>query len=48
MEPLGQPILYFDTDSIISVSPTGEHLIHPDTTGVMGFGLQRPLLMTGS
>jgi len=36
MEPLGKLVLYFDTDSVVYVSPTGEHLIHPDTTGVMG------------
>jgi hypothetical protein len=36
LEPLGRNVLYFDTDSVIYVSPTGEHLIEPDTTGAMG------------
>ena len=29
-------ILYFDTDSIIYVSATGEHLIIPDSSGALG------------
>ena len=29
-------VLYYDTDSIIYVSPTGEHLITPDTSGDLG------------
>ena len=29
-------MLYFDTDSVIYVSPTSEHLIPVDTTGEMG------------
>jgi hypothetical protein len=29
-------VLYFDTDSVIYVSPTGEHLIPVDTSGEMG------------
>lgn len=36
LEPLNRNVLYFDTDSVIYVSPTGEHLIPVDTTGAMG------------
>jgi hypothetical protein len=36
LEPLGKNVLYFDTDSVIYVSPTGEHLVDIDTTGAMG------------
>ena len=36
MEPLGHIALYLNTDSVMYVSPTSEHLIHPDTTGIMG------------
>ena len=36
LHPLGERVLYFDTDSVIYYSPTGEHLIPPDTTGAMG------------
>jgi hypothetical protein len=34
--PLGEKVLYFDTDSVMYVSPTGEHLIPIDTTGALG------------
>jgi hypothetical protein len=33
LEPLSEKVLYFDTDSVIYVSPHGEHLIPCDTTG---------------
>ena len=36
LEQLQEKALYFDTDSIVYVSPTGEHLITPDTTGNLG------------
>ena len=36
LDPLKNMVLYFDTDSVIYVSPTGEHLIPVDTTGEMG------------
>jgi len=36
LEVLQEKVLYFDTDSVIYVSPTGEHLITPDTTGALG------------
>ena len=36
LEPLGRNVLYFDTDSVIYVSPTGDHLVPVDTTGEMG------------
>ena len=36
LEPLGHCVLYFDTDSVIYVSPGREHFIHPDTTGALG------------
>jgi len=36
LEALGRRVIYFDTDSVIYVSPNGDHLIHPDTTGAMG------------
>ena len=36
LDPLQRQVLYFDTDSVIYVSPNGEHLIPVDTTGVMG------------
>ena len=29
-------VLYYDTDSIIYISPTGDHLITPDTSGDLG------------
>ena len=33
LELLQEKVLYFDTDSIVYASPTGEYLITPDTTG---------------
>jgi hypothetical protein len=36
LEPLGEKVLYFDTDSVIYCSPTGEHLVPVDTTGTLG------------
>ena len=36
LNPLQQSVLYFDTDSVIYVSPTGADLIPVDTTGQMG------------
>ena len=36
LEQLNEKVLYFDTDSIVYVSPTGEHLVTPDTTGDLG------------
>lgn len=36
LQPLNRSVLYFDTDSVIYVSPTGDHLIPVDTTGAMG------------
>mmetsp|Transcript_12651 Transcript_12651/g.16301 ORF Transcript_12651/g.16301 Transcript_12651/m.16301 type:complete len:1243 (-) Transcript_12651:1394-5122(-) len=36
IEPLGRYVLYFDTDSCVYVSPTGEHLIELDPTGALG------------
>ena len=36
LDPLQRQVLYFDTDSVIYVSPTGQHLIPVDSTGVMG------------
>ena len=36
LEPLDRLVLYFDTDSVIYVSPNGDHLIPNDTTGAMG------------
>ena len=33
---LNEKVLYFDTDSIVYVSPTSEHLVTPDTTGNLG------------
>ncbi|CAM9787272.1 unnamed protein product [Heterosigma akashiwo] len=35
-EKLGELMLYADTDSLIYVSPTGEHLVPLDTTGELG------------
>ena len=34
--PLGEKVIYMDTDSVIYVSPTGLPLIPMDTTGEMG------------
>jgi len=34
--PLQEKVLYFDTDSVMYVSPTGNHLIPIDTTGALG------------
>ena len=36
LELLEEKVLYFDTDSIMYVSHTGEHLVTPDTTGNLG------------
>ena len=36
LDPLKHLVLYFDTDSMIYVSPTCEHLILVDITGEMG------------
>jgi hypothetical protein len=36
LEPLQEKVLYFDTDSVIYVSPTGEPLLPIDTTGALG------------
>ena len=36
LDKLKSLVLYFDTDSVIYVSPTGEDLIPEDTTGQMG------------
>ena len=36
LEVLQKKVLYFDTDLIVYVSPTGEHLVNPDTTGNLG------------
>ena len=36
LNPLQQSVLYFDTDSVIYVSPTGADLIPVHTTGQMG------------
>jgi hypothetical protein len=35
-EPLGRNVLYYDTDSAIYVSPTGEHLLPVNTQGDLG------------
>ena len=35
-EPLGRNVLYYDTDSAIYVSPTGEHLLPVNTRGELG------------
>ena len=32
LEQLNEKVLYFDTDSILFVSPTVEHLVKPDRT----------------
>ena len=36
LDPLKHLVLYFDTDSVIYVSPTGTDLMPVDTTGQMG------------
>ena len=36
LERLQEKVFFFNTDYIVSVSPTGEHLITPDTTGNFG------------
>jgi hypothetical protein len=36
LEPLGENVLYFDTDSVIYVSPYGNHLIGNDASGDLG------------
>ena len=37
-------VLYYDTDSIIYISPMGEHLITPDISGDLGeWSLELPL-----
>ena len=36
LDPLKHLVLYFDTDSVIYVSPNADHLIPVDTTGEMG------------
>ena len=33
---LQEKVLYFDTNSVMYVSPTGEHLIIPDSNGALG------------
>ena len=36
LDPLQIQVLYFNTDSVIYVSPTGQHLIPVGTSGVLG------------
>jgi hypothetical protein len=36
LEPLGEKVLYFDTDSCIYLSPTGEHLVPINTNKELG------------
>ena len=36
IKPLGHRVIYFDKDSCIYVSETGDHLIPLDTTGALG------------
>ena len=46
LHPLKHLVLYFDTDSVIYVLPTGELLIPVDTTGEIGYGHLKRMLET--
>ena len=36
LEPHGRLVLHFNTDSVVYLSPSGDHGIHPDTPGAVG------------
>jgi G:T-mismatch repair DNA endonuclease (very short patch repair protein) len=37
LDRLGRNVLYFDTDSCVYLSPSGDHLVPPDLSGELGF-----------